>query len=237
MGNRLSGPSPSSAWIGSNTRTSTQPTLLLRSLYRWHWNFREQSRGSQTDVDWLELETLNNSVRTGNTKWGQVLAHPWPHDKSQQWGRSWAKTQLQASKQRNHTISSHSQPSTTKRAMVNAELLRAETYQTFEFVQTAVNQTRSKLLNNDIDYLATWTSPAQRQNKKIRSDIESLFTLNIPFLSGSFNYKAGHALLGQNHVFARLVNPRGRTLLHLTKPNMTTPETCKSIICPAKEIC
>ena len=55
-------------------------------------------------------------------------------------------------------FSSH-QPSTTKRAMVNAELLRAETYPTSEFVQTAVNHTKSKLLNNG--YPATWTSPAR----------------------------------------------------------------------------
>ena len=82
-------------------------------------------------------------------------------------------------------FSSH-QPSTTKRAMVNAELLRAETYPTSEFVQAAVNHTKSKLLNNG--YPAT--CPARpRQNKKTRPDKESLFTLKIPFLSDGFNYK------------------------------------------------
>ena len=131
-------------------------------------------------------------------------------------------------------FSSH-QPSTTKRAMVNAELLRAETYPTSEFVQTAVNHTKSKLLNNG--YPATWTSPARpRQNKKTRPDKESLFTLKIPFLSDGFNYKI-REILEQNNIPARLVNPRGRTLLDLTKGKTTTHETCKSNICPAKEIC
>ena len=131
-------------------------------------------------------------------------------------------------------FSSH-QASTTKRAMVNAELLRAETYPTSEFVQTAVNHTKSKLLNNG--YPATWTSPARpRQNKKTRPDKESLFTLKIPFLSDGFNYKI-REILEQNNIPARLVNPRGRTLLDLTKRKTTTHETCKSNICPAKEIC
>ena len=44
-----------------------------------------------------------NSIRTRDTKWGQVLTHSWPHDKSQQRGPSWAETLLQASIQRNHT--------------------------------------------------------------------------------------------------------------------------------------
>ena len=79
------------------------PTLLLRPVCRWYWNFREQCGGSRTDVDWPELETRNNSIRTRDTKWGQVLTHPWPDDKSQQRGPSWAETLLQASKQRNHT--------------------------------------------------------------------------------------------------------------------------------------
>ena len=119
--------------------------------------------------------------------------------------------------------------------MVNAELLRAETYPTSEFVQTAVNHTKSKLLNNG--YPATWTSPARpRQNKKTRPDKESLFTLKIPFLSDGFNYKI-REILEQNNIPARLVNPRGRTLLDLTKRKTTTHETCKSNICPAKEIC
>ena len=132
-------------------------------------------------------------------------------------------------------FSSH-QPSTTTRAMVNAELLRAETYPTSEFVQTAVNHTgKSNLLNNGCP--ATCTSPArprQNSNKKIRPDKESLFTPKIPFLSDGFKIRE---ILEQNNIPARLVNPRGRTLLDLTKRKTTAHETCRGNICPAKEIC
>ena len=118
--------------------------------------------------------------------------------------------------------------------MVTAELLWAETYPTSKFVQTAVNHTKSKLLNNG--YPATWTSPARpQQNNKIRPDKDSLFTLQIPFLSDGFNYKI-QEILEQNNIPARLVIPRGRTLLDLTKRKTTTHKTCKSNIFPAKEI-
>ena len=107
MGNRLSGTLAiicMDRFEHTHIYTTYQPArLLLRPVCRWYWNFREQCGGSRTDVDWPELETPNNSIRTRDTKWGQVLTHPWPHDKSQQRGPSWAETLLQASKQRNHT--------------------------------------------------------------------------------------------------------------------------------------
>ncbi len=135
------------------------------------------------------------------------------------------------------TLHFHSHhPSTVKRATVSNELRRAALCSSPEHRHDAISTTNTKLTRNG--YPTDWTKQQTKRHKKRKHEkTNTLFTLNLPFITDKFNNSVKQ-LLRQHNIPARLVNGRGTTIRDLAKRRNHAPQRCcKSKCCPAPTIC
>ena len=132
-----------------------------------------------------------------------------------------------------HFLSYH--PQATKCAVAQYEFKRAIQCSTSEHRREALETTRAKLKANG--YPANWLSGPSTVRKNKRD--KPRFSFNLPFISDKFN-RSVRQLLSKHRIDARVVNPRGRTLLSLvqTDPANRPKKQCPGKLrCPAPNIC
>ena len=134
-----------------------------------------------------------------------------------------------------HFNSHHS--SSVKTTTVLNELARAERCSTPEHREEAISSTLAKMEDNG--YSSSWLSKAVDRGKRPRKNKEpraTSFSFRFPFVTDAFN-NGIQQLFEKYEIPARLVNPRGQTLLNLAQERMPSQRPCRSSICPQPSIC
>ena len=125
-------------------------------------------------------------------------------------------------------------PRATKRTIISNEFQRAIRASTGQHRIAAIENTRMKLYNNG--YPDSWLHPHNKRRQRQKTKPTTQFILRMPFISDEFNRNV-RRILNRHNIAARLINPRGSTILDLTKPKPTNPAKCRSKACPAPDIC
>ena len=129
-----------------------------------------------------------------------------------------------------HFNSHHS--SSVKTTTVLNELARAERCSTPKHREEAISSTLAKMEDNG--YSSSWLSKAVDRRKRPRKNKDprvTSFSFRFPFVTDAFNSSIKQ-LFEKYEIPARLVNPRGQTLLNLAQERKPSQRPCRSSICP-----